>query len=453
MSVKDEFYSLPPEESGLPKETAERRDEENRYEVKSSVQAASIKKENREKQKRNSIKKMLVGALVSVTVITSVAGDDIFYRMKEDTHSESISRYEMYTRMEAGLVGDDDRTSYLTEGYASHSLGVLVSKEPIDLSEPMSLEFDVLQSGYSGLTDGRGSGGISVGFSKYENAQGFGDGGLGYDSEFGVELDLYDDSLSGAEGITDYEGNHISILKSSVWDTIAVTEPMTLDDGSWHHVSIEYRDSVLRVKYDDKNILQGEVENSYKKLYLKIAGSTGDDLRYQAVANIRINGEILLIDDDYAADKVDFNVIKDFNGDNIESESLITGEETGASEPEDTVNPQQDIIGGTTGIGGNNEIDSTQGTEGDRELVEIDCPTCNGTGIICPGSVAADDPEGCHGNVIVDCKACNGTGHEADGRLCSWCNGTLQHMCPSFENHYDCPECNGVGKITGYEEE
>ena len=74
------------------------------------------------------------------------------------------------------------------------------------------------------------------------------------------------------------------------------------------------------------------------------------------------------------------------------------------------------------------------------------CPDCEGHGFICPGDPRADDPEGCHGNEYVTCKACNSTGYQ-DGELCSWCKGTLTHLCPSFESHYTCPTCNGSGYI------
>lgn len=72
------------------------------------------------------------------------------------------------------------------------------------------------------------------------------------------------------------------------------------------------------------------------------------------------------------------------------------------------------------------------------------CDDCNGTGIICGGSLLADDPDGCGGYVIVNCKACNNTGYEK-GKPCSWCNGTLRHLCPSFEVHRVCDKCGGKG--------
>lgn len=75
----------------------------------------------------------------------------------------------------------------------------------------------------------------------------------------------------------------------------------------------------------------------------------------------------------------------------------------------------------------------------------VTCRTCNGAGFICPGSAENDDPEGCHGTLYVHCKACHETGKEADGRPCTWCKGTLQHLCPSWEYHYDCPDCGGSG--------
>lgn len=449
MSVKDEFYSLPPEERKLPKEAGERYDEENRYVVNGSDKVSGNNRENREKKKRNNLIKLIAGAIVSVTVITGVTNDDTSYRNAvADLQNLPVSKYEMYTRMDAGLVENDDKTAYLTEGYASNSLGVLVSKEPIDLSEAIKLEFDVLQSGFGEFADGNGADGISVGFSKYENAGGLGGGYLGYDSEFGVELDLHQNpEAETGEGI-DYESDHIAILGDSVWNAVAVTEPMSLDDGMWHHIEIECKDSTLFVKYDNQDVLQGKVENDFKKLYLKIAGSTGDGLCYQVVTNIKINEEIVIIDDDYAADKVDFNVIMDYDGNDIESESLFfDNTEIG----QENVTDSQTDTGGSVDLNGINNEKKDSETEIEKDIteaIEHDCSTCNGTGIICPGSVAADDPEGCHGAVIVDCKACNGTGYEKNGKVCVWCKGTLKHLCPSFEYHYECPDCKGLGRIT-----
>lgn len=75
------------------------------------------------------------------------------------------------------------------------------------------------------------------------------------------------------------------------------------------------------------------------------------------------------------------------------------------------------------------------------------CSNCNGKGILCGGSAAADDPDGCDGAVVSICKACGNTGMEADGSPCSWCKGTLRHLCPSFEVHRNCPDCNGSGVV------
>ena len=74
------------------------------------------------------------------------------------------------------------------------------------------------------------------------------------------------------------------------------------------------------------------------------------------------------------------------------------------------------------------------------------CGTCEGRGILCGGSAAADDPEGCHGSIVSNCKACGGTGLE-NGKPCSWCKGTLKHLCPSFEVHRACPDCGGLGVV------
>lgn len=75
------------------------------------------------------------------------------------------------------------------------------------------------------------------------------------------------------------------------------------------------------------------------------------------------------------------------------------------------------------------------------------CSNCNGKGILCGGSAAADDPDGCNGNVVSNCMACSNTGMKADGSPCSWCKGTLRHLCPSFEVHRNCTECNGSGVV------
>ena len=74
------------------------------------------------------------------------------------------------------------------------------------------------------------------------------------------------------------------------------------------------------------------------------------------------------------------------------------------------------------------------------------CVTCEGRGILCGGSAAADDPEGCHGSIVSNCKACSGTGLQ-NGKPCSWCKGTLKHLCPSFEVHRTCPDCDGLGVV------
>lgn len=67
------------------------------------------------------------------------------------------------------------------------------------------------------------------------------------------------------------------------------------------------------------------------------------------------------------------------------------------------------------------------------------CGKCHGMGVVCP------NPDTCNGTVVVECRACNHTGHKDDGSPCGWCQGTLRHLCPFFEEHYSCDECQGKG--------
>ena len=141
---------------------------------------------------------------------------------------------------------------------------------------------------------------------------------------------------------------------------------------------------------------------------------------------------------DYIADAIDVSNVPD-DSDDVLSEEVI-------SPIENTNTTDTEYTDSTVSVGQDAETGEQTGTEPVEEEF-ITCVTCNGHGFICPGSVAADDPEGCHGEMYVQCKACNGTGKEADGSPCSWCKGTLTHLCPSFEEHYECPDCGGTGKI------
>lgn len=445
MKTNDEFRALPPEEARLPKEIAYRKSEENpSYLDTAKLKARRADQEKKSKQKRNMLIKLLAGTVASVGIIAGAA------QPPKEPAPAVYSRYEFYTRIDAGILeGNPDAVS-LTEENKPHAIGAIVSKEPVDLSEKLELEFDLLMTEEKNRATGDGSDGVSVAFSKYENVIIQYDGGrLGYDGVFGCEFDLKENPSFETPDGADYPNDHISVLGDSVWKAYTTHGPMDLDDGKYHHVSVTYFNYFLTIKFDGKTVAKSSIDNEYDELFLKICGTTGDGTCYQEISNVTINGEKVIIDDGYCDTKTDFGIIgePDYSlpgvedaGMNAETTNDTSFSDTDETE-EETNSPENEDANGS-----NDNDESTSEDNGDEDVHEsVVCSDCEGKGIICPGSIEADDPEGCHGNIYVDCKACNGTGKEANGRVCNWCKGTLRHMCPSFEFHYECPTCGGSG--------
>ena len=111
---------------------------------------------------------------------------------------------------------------------------------------------------------------------------------------------------------------------------------------------------------------------------------------------------------------------------------------------------------------------------------ERECPSCHGTGILCPG-----DPNfgidrgngngyaGCGGtgyskcpdiwcnNGIKTCQNCRGSGVDQDGDPdpfcggsgivnCEFCNNTGIAPCICASSHQGCDQCHGTGKVPDY---
>lgn len=444
MGIKDEYNALPPEDIILPEDYGYRKKEENSqtgYVLSKGLTEGNAKKE---KQKKNTLIKMFTGAVLSVAVITGVEGEDIFYRTHMvEAYVPAISEYNFEMAGTAYLLDDD--TVCLTESSNNNSVGIVRSTEPIDLSRGFELKFDMLQSESRGFGGGNGGDGLSVSFSNVINDNPGVGGYLGYNGQFGVEFDLFGNPPEEAVGGEDYPGDHIAILKNSVWNAYSHTAPMSLDDNEVHRVRITYEDSLLTVYYDGKRMLESEIAASKDDLYVSIAGSCGDGTAFQTISDIRINGKKVLAgagavnNPDRSEQQEDSKPGSDIKGEDYSDSEYSADEKELNSE-----NSHDSDIANEAA-----DTDRSEVIEHDsNDTVDlITCAECNGYGIICPGSVEADDPEGCHGADIVSCKACSGTGREADGRSCSWCNGTLQHRCPSFEYHYECPVCEGKGVI------
>jgi len=444
MSVRDEFHSLPPEDI-MPKEDLYFRKREENERVIAAVKhvVQSEESEHKENIKKNTLLKMFAGAVVSAMVITNVEGEDIFWRTHE-LEDYSVIRdldYEWDNSFAAYI--EDDGSICLTDGDKTNCVGIISSKEPIDLSEKLTLEFEVYQSEKRDKSNGYGADGMSVSFSNAKNDTGTRIGGyLGYNGEFGVEFDLVENPDGEVVGGEDYPDDHIAILGKTVWQSYSHTDKMSLDDGKWHKVKIIYDDLKLTVYYDKDKILSSTVINASDKMYLSVAGACGDGTVYQAVKNLKLNGKAVSVSSGSVYEHTD--VVSDITETEKDVDNSLSAD-TSATEPEDANTKESE---NTENISSTETDTETDDSATETFVMTVTCSTCNGYGIICPGSVEADDPEGCHGVDMVDCKACDGTGYEADGvTLCGWCKGTLKHRCPSFEYHYECPDCNGTGNV------
>lgn len=443
MSVKDEFTPLPQEYRELPSETSYRKDEENDDEkALLALRAKRTAGAKSGKRGRSRFSQMLVSLLFGATVFTGAAVSGDLLMNKGPVYEFTIGGYTTIL----------DETTVLLTDSGMQSVGALSAVTKVDFSEAVTIAFDIYQSEFATYSNGNGADGVAVSFSGEDRTGTLAAGGyLGYTGDFGVEFDLVENNDEEAYNGEDFGEGHIGILGDSVWHHLAVTEPMELLEAAWHHVELTLEGDLLKVKFDDADILEAVVPRIGDELYVTFTGATGDYRCYQSIANITVDGTLIKIVDTRATD---INVITSFENEDLlkdvqDSDEPINGGDSSGI----------DDGGSGAGAGGTNDSDSngnggignnsTEGDElsGETDVQYADCETCSGTGIICPGSVAADDPEGCHGKVMVKCKACNNTGYEPNGKLCSWCKGTLEHLCPSFEYHRECDVCGGTGKI------
>jgi len=206
-------------------------------------------------------------------------------------HIETSTGISAFDRSLTAMKLVDEKTVCLGDNEIN-TVWAVITSEPISFSEGTSIEFDILQSESKDFNGSNGADGLSVFFTNdsMKNNKEIG-GSLGYKGEFGVEFDLhYNPAYETPDG-EDYYGKHISILSDSVWKSYVHSDPLELCDGEWHHVSIDYKDDVLRLVYGNEITLESAVERSFENLYLAFAGATGEGTCYQLVSNITINGE------------------------------------------------------------------------------------------------------------------------------------------------------------------
>lgn len=171
--------------------------------------------------------------------------------------------------------------------------GGIWSRNPIDLSKPLSLTFDFYMGEgrpVSGMEKhGDGADGISVSFTQTLPADDLqmGEGQSFYgDGAFGVEYDTW---------YNDYDpfNDHIAIIRDTVSNHLQKKDytDQELDDCKWHSTKIVYDNGILEVWFDGMPVLKS-VEGQIPKqssAFLCIAAATGIGTNVHKIKNVTIN--------------------------------------------------------------------------------------------------------------------------------------------------------------------
>jgi len=441
MKRDDEYRIPPPEDRPLPPECSYRKNEENKAAVSSLQKQKELQeKEKKEKSHIKKLTQLLVSMVAGAVVLSGTIQNADFSATAKGSESTAMQ----YSFMVAGSAkATDHHTVQLTDTQRK-VVGMLQSMEPVELSEGIKIEFDLCQYDDKANPSGYGADGMAVSLSLDKGVNNHKTGGeLGYKGLLGVEVDLVKNPDEETLGGTDYKEDHMAILGDSVWNHLAVGDSKNFDDGKVRHFVFSIINNKAVLSCDGQEEISADIESLSlpEEVYITFSGATGDGTCIQLISNIMINGSEISIVDEGGVDR-----------DDVPAETVSTGNPT-----KESVTGKKENSISTVAVSDGNASDPSNSVNADSDTEEassepetsetVTCDVCNGAGFICNGSAEADDPEGCHGEDYVDCKACNQTGYQ-NGKLCSWCKGTLRHRCPSFEFHIVCEKCNGTGSIT-----
>lgn len=281
-----------------------------------------------------------------------------------------------------------------------------------------------------------------------------------YDGLFGLDIAISEDTHSLKD--------HVAVIGDSYDNVLGLIEVDSLENVV-HQVKMVYDDHFLEVEHDNEVLKIDQLDDlGSQALYINITSSTGTNFSTALLHDLRINGEPIVIENPEHNRESSICIRLDWSDGFVVPHDLEEGEiEVVCAKCHNegkvtcsTCSGNGSVVGtvcraceGRGWIGcdrcgrmGDTTVNIEETIEDFIPLTEQICPDCQGHGFICPGDPRADDPEGCHGEMYVHCKACNNTGYQ-NGKLCSWCKGTLTHLCPSFESHYTCEKCQGSGVI------
>ncbi len=470
----DEFNTRTSEYSNIPKEINVHEKEYNEdYALKRNIGRAEKKKEIEEEKNKTLRKKLIsyvTGAAVGVSMVTT-AGGGIFGLGRAAGLTDDY-KYIFDSYNSAYFETMDDRQLGVLVSGALQTNGAFWSKEVFSLEDGISLTFDYMTAGggENDLLAWSGDGlAVNVASPENINIQNAKNGGeLGYIGDWGIEIDYFENPLYEIREQKDYRAEHISVIDKNM-KHLDGTENLKLQGHNWYHVrvdiaSVNKNEASVKAYINEDLFAQSIVQTDSNDIKLGISAGNGDGYGWVFISDVRINdGRVRLCGKEnedviYINKLTELGILPPDMGGMLSNygkkDELVKIPYDSYSEPE-LPHGEQITDSDKNEI---NEEYAPQYTEenddhdendnhDDNDGTEIMCDECNGYGIICNGSVEADDPEGCHGVGIVQCKACNRTGKESDGSPCDWCKGTLSHICPSFEFHITCEKCGGTGYI------
>ena len=443
----DEFERLPDEFSVL---------KENEEKSPRHIIAARLKDAAKEKNKLRKATQLLCASAATVAIVTSnvtpvsMTHFSLLWEGVYDKERNTVQLNDVRPDNEGGLVGTD------------FFLG----------SDTVTIEFDYFVGNEENSVSDKLEEGILVSFSDSQTEMKYNPDHVNkhrakeerYDGLFGLDIAINSDNHSSKD--------HIAIIGNDIDDVKQIVEYDYLENIV-HHVKMTYDNHDLEVEHDDQVIKVNNIKvPDNKSIYMTISSSTGRRYASAMIHNIKINNEPIVIDNPNHNNTATLCITINWLTSQVIPHELENGEvEEICSKchnegkipcttcfTKGSFNGQLCLSCGGKGwrscdrCGRQAEItleDQNRIDEVKKEIYpnEITCSECNGHGLICLGDPNADDPEGCHGEVYVQCKACDNTGYQ-NGELCSWCKGTLTHMCPSFESHYTCPKCEGKGTVS-----